>query len=193
MSESIYTDPAAPQRGGVRLSDSSTTAVSSAGVVEKVVRRWWLVAVCIGLGVVGSFVYLAAAAKTYTARCVLTAELPPGTGGAGTPAGDVAPDDFLFAQRDVIRSTPVLAAAATAMIKSDARVRDALDVAVAKGEGVLTIAYSAATPDEAALGANSVADAYLRTRAQQQTSTTRSEERRVGEESGAGPQAHTVK
>src|SRR5918995_320857 len=105
MSESIYTDPAAPERGGVRFSDAPATPVTS-----------------------------------------------PGAGGAGTPAGDVAPDDFLFAQRDVIRSTPVLAAAATAMIKSDAHVREALDVAVAKGEGVLTIAYSAATPDEAALG-----------------------------------------
>ena len=169
----MYTDPAAPQRGGVRFSDSAPSAAADApGVLEKVVRRWWLLAVCIALGVAGSFVFLATATKVYTARCVLTAELPSGAGGAATPAGDVAPDDFLFAQRDVIKSAPVLAAAATVMIKSDARVRDALDVAVSKGEGVLTIGYSAAAPDEAALGANSVADAYLRTRAKQQTSTT---------------------
>jgi uncharacterized protein involved in exopolysaccharide biosynthesis len=172
MSESIYSDPAAPARGGVRFSDPATSVADSPSLIEKVVRRWWLVAVCIGLGVVGSFAYLATSTKVYTARCVLTAELPPGTGGAATPAGAVAPDDFLFAQRDLIKSPPVLSAAATAIIKSDTRVRDALDVGVSKGEGVLTIAYSASAPDEAALGANSVADAYLRTRAQQQTSAT---------------------
>jgi uncharacterized protein involved in exopolysaccharide biosynthesis len=172
MSESIYTDPAAPERGGVRVSDSRASVVESPGFIEKVVRRWWLVAVCIGLGVVGAFAFFAASTKVYTARCVLMAELPPGAGGAATPAGDVAPDDFLFAQRDVIRSTPVLAAAATAMITSDAHVRDALEVGVSKGEGVLTIAYNAAAPDQAALGANAIADAYLRTRARQQTSAT---------------------
>ncbi len=167
MSESIYSDPAAPQRGGVRVSGSAETHARP-DLLVKVVGRWWLVAVCVGLGVAAAFAYFATSTKVYTSRCVLSAELERG----GTAAGDVAPDEFLFQQRDLIKSTPVLAGAATTLITSENHVRDALEVGIAKGEGVLTIAYHAAAPDEAALGANAVADAYLRSRAQQQTSAT---------------------
>ena len=174
MSESIYSDPAAPQRGGVRVSGpSDPTAAADAAVqrpdmIMKIIGRWWLIALCVALGVAGAFAYFATSTKTYTARCVLSAEMERG----GTAAGDVAPDEFLFQQRELIKSTPVLAGAATTLIKSENHVRAALDVGVSKGEGVLTIAYSAAAPDEAALGANAVTDAYLRSRAQQQTSAT---------------------
>ncbi|MEA2736564.1 MAG: hypothetical protein QOE14_3015 [Humisphaera sp.] len=137
-------------------------------MLGKIAGRWWLVAICLAIGIVASLIYLVTAPKVYTATCVLSAELDH----TGTPAGDVAPDDFLYQQRDLIKSAPVLASAATAMITSDGHVRSALDVSVAKGEGVVTIAYSASAPDEAARGANAIADAYLRTRSQQQTSTT---------------------
>jgi len=175
MSESIYSDPAAPERGGVRISASADPAAPRPDMLTKVVGRWWLVAVCVGVGVAAAFAYFAAAKKTYTSRCVITAEIERGDGAgvaAAGAAGGVAPDEFLFQQRDVIKSTPVLANAATTLIKSETAVRDALDVAVGKGEGVLTISYSAGAADEAALGANAVADAYLRTRVQQQTSAT---------------------
>ena len=176
MSESIYPDPVAPNRGGVRVSappapEDGPAALdvtgTSPGLLPKIIGRWWLVAICIALGIVAGFVYFALTPKTYTARCVIAAEIE-----RGTVAGDVVPDDFLFQQRDLIQSVPVRAAAATAMIQSDDRVRDATNVSVSKGEGVITIAYSAAAADEAARGANAVAEAYLRTRARQQTSAT---------------------
>ena len=163
MTESIYSDPAAPPRGGVRFSAPADSAPREP-LVSKVARRWWLAAICVALAIAAAFAYLAVATKTYTSRSVLVAEIE-----RGTAAGDVAPDDFLFRQRDLINSPPVLAAAATSLITSDARVREALEVTVAKGEGVVTIAYSAPGADEAARGANAVAEAYLRARNQQQT------------------------
>ena len=123
--------------------------------------------ICVAIGIVVAFVYFALAPKLYTARSVLSAEIE-----GGAVAGNVAPDEFLFQQRDLIQSPPVRAAAATTLITSDAKIRDALNVAVSKGEGVVTIAYTAGEADEAARGANAVAEAYLRSRVQQQTSAT---------------------
>jgi uncharacterized protein involved in exopolysaccharide biosynthesis len=166
MSESIYSDPVAPQRGGVRISATGDSAARPERP-SKIVSRWWLIVICVAIGIVVSFVYFALAPKVYTARSVLSAEIE-----GGAVAGNVAPDEFLFQQRDLIQSPPVRAAAATTLITSDAKIRDALNVAVSKGEGVVTIAYSAGAADEAARGANTVAEAYLRSRAQQQTSAT---------------------
>src|SRR5690349_10203809 len=110
MSESIYSDPAAPERGGVRVSTppEPDAQAASPAAIPKIASRWWLIVLCIALGIVAAFVYFAMAVKTYTARCVLSAEIE-----HGTVAGDVAPDDFLFQQRDLIQSVPVRAAAAT--------------------------------------------------------------------------------
>lgn len=165
MTESIYSDPAAPERGGVRVSEPADSAAPRAGIVARIASRWWLIAIAVAIAVVASLIYLGTATKIYTAQSVIAAEIE-----RGTAAGDIAPDDFLFRQRDLIQSPPVVASAATSLIQSQDRVRDALDVIVSKGEGVLTILYSAPSANEAARGANAVADAYLRTRAQQQGS-----------------------
>ena len=165
MSEPIYSDPAASRSGGVGFSESSTSLDDS--ILTKVARRWWLIAICVAVALIASFAYLVIASKTYTAASVISAEMP-----TGTPAGDVAPDDFLFKQRDAIQSPPVLASAAITIITSESRVRDALEVSVSKGDGLVTVRYSAPRPDDAARGANAVAESYLRLRSQQQTSTT---------------------
>jgi uncharacterized protein involved in exopolysaccharide biosynthesis len=175
MSEPTYSDPAASPGGGVRLSPDDPTAkpaASAAGssVISKIVARWWLIATCLVIALLGAFGYLVLAAKVYTGQCVISAELPPGV--AGATAGNVAPADFLYQQRDFIKSPAVVSAAATTAIKSDAQVRNATDVSVSESEGVLTIRYDAARPDDAARGANAVAEAYLRLRGQQQGAAT---------------------
>ena len=165
MSEPIYPDPAAPVSGGVGVSApaASPQRVPRDGLLAKLARRWWLVAACLLIALVGSFIYLVTAEKAYTASCVIAAE----SAFRGTPAGDVPPDEFLYEQRDIVRSAQVLAAAATALIKSEVHVREATEVAVSTGEGLITIRYRSPRPDDAARGANAVAEAYLRVRGQQ--------------------------
>jgi uncharacterized protein involved in exopolysaccharide biosynthesis len=145
---------------------------AGSGVVARVGRRWWLWAIGAAMGVIAGSVYLATADQTYTATSVLAAEFPSSSATMG-PAGPTPPDDFLFQQRSLILSPNVLSTAATtALVPALKPGYPGLNVNVQKGEGLITIQVNSRRPEEAARIANAVADAYLRTRNDQQSSST---------------------
>jgi uncharacterized protein involved in exopolysaccharide biosynthesis len=169
MSEPTYSDPAASPGGGVRVSQEATS--SGAPVIAKVARRWWLVATCVVIALLAAFAYLVAADKVYAATCVIAAEQL--NGGPDSASGGRVPSaEFLYGQRDLINSPLVVSAAATTAIKSDAQIRNGTEVSVSKSDGVINVTFQATRPDDAARGANAVAEAYLRVRQQEQGATS---------------------
>src|SRR5205809_1925605 len=91
---------------GARVSRSGN------GVVSRVARRWWVIAATVLVAVIVGFVYILVTPATYTATCVLAPDqrLAVGAGSANVP-----PDEFLYAQRDLILSPGVLASAVDAL------------------------------------------------------------------------------
>src|SRR5262245_6269056 len=77
---------------------------SRPGLIEHLIRRWWLIAVGATVGLIAAGVYLAMATPLYTVTTILSLDRRTGTGG-------VSPDQFLSAQREQILSTPILTAA----------------------------------------------------------------------------------
>jgi succinoglycan biosynthesis transport protein ExoP len=154
-------DPAADPRGGVGVSTPDIHVPPTAAII-RIARRWWIIAIALAVTVGAGLAYVIAAPKTYTATCVLAADRGP-----ASPGGNVAPDEFLFQQRDQIRSPAVLSAGGDA-----GAMAERLDVDVSKGEGLMTLRLTGANADEAARQLNAVTDAYLRTRTTQQSSTS---------------------
>jgi hypothetical protein len=148
---------------------------SGGGLIARIVRRWWVVVGAVFVAVVVAFAYLVITPKIYTATCVLAPERRLGEGGPG----NVPPDEFLSAQRQLLLSTKVLGAATGSMDASTRTgpaatpqaLHDALRVQVSAGEQTIVVKLDSPDPQAAARTLAAVADAYLRAQGDQRTST----------------------
>jgi uncharacterized protein involved in exopolysaccharide biosynthesis len=143
-------------------------------VFARIARRWWVIVVAVFLAVVVAFVYLLTTPATYTATLVLAPDQRLGVGGSG----NVPPDEFLAAQRDLILSPRVIASAITSLdasaraggAASDKSLRDALRVNVSPGEQLEVVHLDSSDPQPAARILDAVGEAYLKARAEGQSS-----------------------
>jgi len=162
-------------------------------------NRWVLaggLAVCVAAGVV----YLLAAERLYTGVSRLYVE-PSGPRIIADVEGLMTGSkNYLYTQAELLRSTPVLAAALAMPGMADlacladvdnrlAHVRKQLSVEVGKKDDLITVAFEAADPVEAAGLVNAVVEAYVTYHAEHTRSTAaevltilRKERSRVGEE-----------
>src|SRR2546426_1019938 len=103
-----------PVKGSSAISAASGSAVAiqmKSGdevVAARLARRWWVIVAAVVVTVAIAFVYLIVATPIYTATFVLAPDQRLGAGGG---AGNIPPDEFLAAQRELILSSPVLNAA----------------------------------------------------------------------------------
>ena len=182
MSSPISPDaPELASREPVSPAAAAATAASRGdrggeGLLLRLARRWWLIAAAIFLAAVVGFVYLLITPAVYTATAVLAPDRRLGEGGG---SGNVPPDEFLHAQRELLLSTKVLAgaiasldpAARTGPAASVQALHDALDVRTSVGEQMIIARLDSPDPQAAARVLGAVADAYLRAQGDQRTST----------------------
>jgi capsular polysaccharide biosynthesis protein len=130
-------------------------------------RRWYVVALCVVIGVVGAFYYDASAKKTYAST---TSVLVTATDAASTTqltgARTTGPVD-LDTEAQLVRSS-VIAADARQLMRSNADLKTLINrvsVTVPPNTAVLAIRYEADTARAAREGSHSFAVAYLNDRA----------------------------
>jgi uncharacterized protein involved in exopolysaccharide biosynthesis len=160
----------------LRLEAASSTSADrrSDGVILRIARRWWVIVVAVFIAVVVAFAYLLITPAIYTATCVLAPERRLGGGGPG----DLPPDEFLNAQRDLIVSPSALASAVASadttarasVAASPQSLKDALRVNVSVGEQILVAKLDAPDALAASRALAAVADAYVRAQGDQRTS-----------------------
>lgn len=135
------------------------------GIVARLARRWWAVAVMTVLGLGAGFIYLAAVQPTYVATAILLAERNRPATANDAPAGE-----FLAAQHALIQSPRVIDS-----VGSDfaAQARAGLRVRSDRGEGTITLTMECPpqSRERAKLALNQLADAYLRAFAEQSSSS----------------------
>jgi uncharacterized protein involved in exopolysaccharide biosynthesis len=116
------------------------------------------------VALLGAILYLATATPIYRATAILA------TGYGATATGKVPPDEFLAAQRALIRSPQVLAAGARAapqvpdLVSADGKAASALRVHTSSGDGTIMLSVEAPDAAQAADAVNAIAEAYLEAR-----------------------------
>src|SRR6266487_3960428 len=133
------------------LADAAVTRHAGGGFFARVARRWWIVAIAVAAAVVVAFVYLAMATPMYSVTAVL----------ASVAAKNTPPDEFLAAQRDVLMSKEVLAAAAGSPADQQ-MLSEGLRIRMDKGQGTLAVALTSPRPQQAQLALSRLIDAYLK-------------------------------
>ena len=137
--------------------------------VQVLRRQWRIIALLTVIGMVGSVAYLLLAPREYTASTTVNLTVI-----STEPfAGRSAPSSLLDEQeeRAIARSHVVAARAAEAPgLDMDASgIRDASTVSTSSGAAVVTVSFTASSPETAIAGADSVAGAYLEYRKERAT------------------------
>src|SRR5688500_1141821 len=137
MSTSGEHDSAATSERLARGFDAPQSAL-----ISRLISRWWLIAIAIGLSVLFGFIYLTIATSQYTASAVLAMDQPTGGDSIGVP-----PDEYLAAQRKQILATAAATSQPSLRIRAD------------KGQGTLTLTLDAHSGPTSALRLSEILDA----------------------------------
>ena len=134
------------------------------GIAGRLAGRWWVVATAVAIALVAALAFLLLTPPIYTATCILSPDRRVG----GT--NDVAPDEFLDAQRALILSKPVLASAIASLdggqrtgpAASEQALQDALHVNLSVGEQLLIVRLDSSDAPSAARTLSALTEAYLK-------------------------------
>lgn len=145
MSTSGENDSAATSERLARGFDAPASSL-----ISRMMSRWWLIAIAIGLSVLVGFIYLTIATSQFTASAVLAMEQSAGGDSIGVP-----PDEYLAAHRKQILGLPAATSQPSLRIRAD------------KGQGTLTLTLDAHSGPVAALRVSEILDAYSKAAAGQ--------------------------
>ncbi len=150
-------DEANRARHGAPVAAESGVAASQSppSLVDRVIRRWWLIALGVVLGVLAAYASVALTQPSYRSRAsVVLSDVAASISGAGSHSGD--PRRNAATQQSVLLSTAVANAAATAL-------GHAPSVQVSSsGDDVLVVAAEAPNAVRASQDANAWVDAYFK-------------------------------
>jgi uncharacterized protein involved in exopolysaccharide biosynthesis len=135
-------------------------------------RRWGVVLLCVILGLGAAFAYAATAARQVTATALVSINVNTSSGFAAQRSASGLID--APTEEQLARSASVLGAAASAMAQAGYRVsnldiRQAVQVNVVPEATVANISYTSTNRNEAVVGADAVAAAYIDYRTEQAT------------------------
>lgn len=145
-------------------------------------RRWTVFAFTL-VGIIGGFAYILTATPIYTAgsRIYVERSGPRILNETRDNVSASRPESFLYTQAELIRSAPILAAAAEAVGADKmqtfgdgspvAVLATSLDVQVGKKDDLITVTFDTPFPEEGAKIVNGVVDAFLSYQSQHTRST----------------------
>jgi capsular polysaccharide biosynthesis protein len=124
----------------------------------RILRRWWITALCVVVGLLGALAYSSYNGKTYNSTSLVLVTPTDALQAAGGKGGI-----NLDTEAQIVRSVGV-ATASKKLMRSDeppARLLHAVAVTVPPNSQVLAITYTASTPRGAQGGSHAFAQAYL--------------------------------
>jgi uncharacterized protein involved in exopolysaccharide biosynthesis len=145
--------------------------VPSGSILLVMWRRRWVLALTIAVCLAGAVAYLVRATPIYTSSARLLVEQSGPRIMSDYPTATDRSGSYAYKQAEVLTSTPILAAAIDSLPagrmevfrKVDNRVaflKKELNATVGKKDDILTLAFDAAVPQEAADVVNAVVDEY---------------------------------
>lgn len=135
------------------------------GPMQRLIRRWWVLVICIAIGIAAALIYIANTPAIYSLEAILLIQR---TGPAATRSLPQA--ELLSSQRALLLSDAVIARADSARVSL---LRRLLEVRIDKSDGTMTLDMQTDQPREYAAAINTLTDAYLKAVAEQHNGPAR--------------------